>query len=191
MAKRRENYYLVPMSLAQAQAHLDKVSALGMQLMLTPQEDEGFSYQVRRLSPTGRTLDESRGQIQRWDDDTSRVDPQDAEVKVWKLVGFYLFCLLLGLVLALLIATAIDGLRSRWILRIMLAVLVVYGGLFWLLQPQRLIFRTRDSRLDDFVKAILSGPYADPAHLYEHYFPGQPYWQRHYAELKDRDQREP
>ncbi len=186
MAKPGENFYLVPMSLEQAQARLDKVSALGMRLALTPLEDEAFSYQVQRLSPSGRALDEAGGNIRRWDSDTTQVEPQVAEVKLWKVLLFYLFCLLLGVVLALLIATAIGGLRSRTILRVALAVLVVYGGLFWLLQPQRWIFRTRDSRLSDFIKAILSGPYADPAHLYEHYFPGQPYWQRHYDELKNR-----
>lgn len=190
MAKRPDPHYIVPMPLDQAQARLEGLSALGMSLQFSPGDEERVNYLVERLGPPRRgrrrVLEDARGQMQRWESDLTRVDPLLVETILWKLLLFYLVSLLLGLGIGLLIGFVIEQTFNAAMLRAALAVFVVYAAIFWLVQPQRWFFRGSDTRLSDFVKAVLSGPYADPVNLYEQYFPGHPYWELHQAEIEAR-----
>lgn len=191
MAKKKPDpYYIVPMPLEQAQARLEDLAALGIGLQFDATENKAVNFRVQRLGPPRRgfrrVLDEAQGLMRPWEDELTRVEPQIVETVLWKLLLFYLLCLLLGIALGLLIGFIAEQALTLTLLRIAAAVFVVYAAVFWLVQPQRWFFRGSDARLGDFVKAVLSGPYADAVNLYEQYFPGQPYWELHQAEIEAR-----
>jgi ABC-type sugar transport system permease subunit len=194
MAKKPEPYYIVPMQLEQAQARLEGLSVLGIGLDFQAAGDDAVSYLIQRLGPRRRgrrrVFDETQGQMRPWETDLTRVEPHLVETVLWKLLLFYLLSLLLGIVAGLMVGIVAEGALTLTVLRITAAVLVVYVPVFWLVQPQRWFFRGSDSRLGDFVKAVLNGPYADPANLYELFFPGLPYWELHLAEIAPRNRQQ-
>ena len=189
--KRRDDHYIVPMPPERALERLRELASLGIHLESQGLDANQYEFRVQRLQPgrsgQPRVVDQVQGKLSRWEDDLTRVDPQLKDVALWKISLFYLVCLIFGLLLAALLAAATEGLVADFPRRSAI-FFILYGVLFFLIQPQRLVFSgSADARLSEFVHGVLNGPYADPKNLYEHYFPGQPYWQQHMAELENRN----
>lgn len=182
MAKQRDVTYIVPMPLERAINRLDEITGLGIVLEMTQIDHDTYTYNAQRLQAgrggKPRVAGTVSGQLRRTDDDLTQVEPTMRETSTGRLIVFYGVAVILGMGLALGIGAAVEGLSMN-LLRPALAVLVVYVALFLLVQPQRLVGSEGDDRFDEFIQDVLSGPYADPANLYEQYFPRGRYWETH------------
>jgi hypothetical protein len=182
MAKQRDVSYTVPMALERAVTRLDEITSLGIALDITQIDSDHYVFHAQRLQPgrggKPRVVETVSGQIRRSEDDLTRVEPIVRKTSAMKLILFYGGAILLGLILAIGIGFGVEGLTTQ-LVRPALAVLVVYVALFLLIQPQRLVGSANDERFAEFVHDVLSGPYADPANLYEQYFPRGRYWETH------------
>ena len=181
MAKKRDFHYVVPMPLEQTMNRLRQITDLGIQLDITEVDADTVAYRARRMKPrrdgTLKVVDETGGQMRRVEEGHTQVDPVVRSVANWQLLLFYGAIILLGLLLAGGIAFALEGIDTGFGQRA-LAVLIVYGVLFVVLQPQRFVFGSaRDARFGDFIHDVLKGPYADPKSLYEQYFSEARYWE--------------
>ena len=183
MAKTGGSQYLVPMPIERTLNRLNEVTALGIVLDLTQIDEDTYHYRVERLEQgrghKPRAVDVVSGYIMRQEDNrTTQVAPAVKEVGLWKLVLFYAIFIVLGLAVAV-VGSQLTEQFAAGFLRRALAIFLIYGVLFLMLQPQRLVLGSAgDARFNEFIHDVLSGPYADPASLYEQYFPEGRYWEK-------------